>query len=73
MRNHLTTETISALSISFQRAVACGIYEKQWIARVYEPSKVIEAFHQALHWQNSLQNSYDPEHVEAGKEDRNLA
>ncbi len=73
MNNDLTRETIAALSTSFQKAVAIGIYEKKQIVRVYEPTKILEAFHQALHWQISLQISSNPEHVEARQKERQLA
>lgn len=73
MRNDLTKETILALSTSFQQAVAIGIYEKKQLVRVYEPSKILEAFHQVVRWQISLQNSSNPEHEEARQKERQLA
>lgn len=73
MKNQLMIGTISALSKSFKDTVALGIYEKRQIVRVSEPSKINEAFYQALHWQFFLQISSNPEHVEAGKKERKLA
>jgi len=73
MSNDLTTETIRALSTSFQKAVTIGVYEKRQVARVYEPRRIFEAFYQALHWQISLQNLSDHEHVEAMVKEKKLA
>ena len=73
LRNDLTTHTIEALSMDFRKAVANGTYNKQQIVRVYEPSKISQAFSQALHWQISLQNSCDAKHVEISKKEKKLA
>ena len=59
--------------MDFQKAVANGTYNKQQIVRVYEPSKIFQAFSQALHWQISLQNSCDAKHVEISNKEKNLA
>jgi len=73
MKNDLTKETISALSTSFRGAVSLGIYDRRQIVRVYEPSKICGAFLQALHWQVCLQNSSNPEHMEARQQEKKLA
>ena len=73
MGSNLTQETISAISASFQQAVASGIYEKKQIVRVYEPSKIRDACYQALHWQVTLEMSSKPEDEEARKKEKKLA
>ena len=72
-KNELTTGTISALSTSFQKAVSLGIYDKKMIVRVYEPSKIREAFFVALQWQIHLETSSDAEYVEVRKKEKKLA
>ncbi len=73
MRNQLTKDTLLALSVSFQEAVTLGIYERHQIVREYEPSKILEAFQQALHWQIALQNASGAEIEEGRQNERKLA